>query len=228
MTKNKIVKPEHEANLALAGELAGLLDEASVHEWFAKSAQKVINKELSARGWNATVELAGVSVAFRSTWGAYVVRAYALQLAKGGRDFPVKTLFTTAQDAARLPRFKDDKNGAKFAKALKEVGTDFPKFRAMVKAEAEQVKKTRGANKKTANEKDMDTPKDMDIPVAMTIDEVVALTLATLEALSDDNRQISDFESAEKLGRVLKSAIANSRAVASAHPVKSKKVKANA
>lgn len=220
MSKENI-KPEHEANVALAGELAGLLDEASVHDWFEKSARMVLNKELSARGWNATVESAGVSVAFRSTWGAYVIRAYALQLIKGGRDFPVKTLFTTAQDAARLPRFKDDKNGSKFAKAVSEA-KDFATFRSMVKSEAEKAKKDKGANKKTASEK------DMDIPTPMNFDEVVALTLATLETLSEDSRQISDFDSAEKLVRVLKTSIANSRAVLASHPVKAKKEKTKA
>lgn len=104
----KTAKPEDLANASLAQALTSAINEKALHEWFEKSANLMLGKTLSARGWNATVEASNVSVGFRPTWGAYVLRAFDLQRLAGGREVSVKLLFTTVQDAVRHEEYKGE------------------------------------------------------------------------------------------------------------------------
>lgn len=130
----KTAKPEDLANAELAQALAGAINEKALHDWFNKSAGLMAGKALSARGWNATVEASNVSSAFRSTWGAYVLRASLLQGLTGGRDVPVKLLFTTTQDAVRHEAYK----GEGFERKVK-ASKSFADFRAGIPARDKQT-----------------------------------------------------------------------------------------
>ena len=142
--KTKTAKPEDLANAELAKSLGATINESALHDWFTTSANLMIAGTLSARGWNATVEASSVSVGFRSTYGAYVLRAFDLQRLAGGRDTSVKVLFTTVQDAVRHESYKD----ANWAKRVKEAKS-FADFRAKIPA-----RKPSGgsAEPKTAND----------------------------------------------------------------------------
>lgn len=192
------------ANDELVAGLVSTLNESAQVAWFEKAVTMLNNQVISVRGLKATIEKAQDSTWLKPSHVPYFVTARALRSKSGGDKVALKKVITTVQDAKRAFG-----SAEKFAAAFDKAST----FKAFADSIPARETKARGAGKETSAEKDNAT-------IPLNIDEVIALTLATLEALSDDARQISDFKSAEKLQRVLKSAIANSRAVATAHPVK--------
>lgn len=207
----KQVKIEDSANVALTRELGATVDENAFRAWFDKSAELVIAGSLSTRGWKATVDACEGSTFAKGSWRAYVVDAYNLGSLKGGQKVNVKKLITTTQDALRVM------NKAEF-KANVEISHSFSDFVQIVgeltedRAEAE----TRGAGAETASEKEIS--KQMKA-VAVDFDAVVTLALGLFQELEADKAIVHNFENAEKLGRLIKAQIANSRALSVAHPV---------
>jgi hypothetical protein len=172
----------------------------------------VIAGSLSTRGWAATVDACEGSTFAKSSWRSYVVAAYNLGSIKGGDKVNVRKLITTTQDALRVM----DK--AEFKNILDEVSS-FAQFVKIVEglAEVEAEAKTRGAGKETASEKDINAQVKA---VAVDFDAVVTLALGLFQELEADKAIVHNFENAEKLGRLIKAQIANSRALSVAHPVK--------
>jgi hypothetical protein len=208
----KQVKTEDTANKALAQELGATINEGAFRAWFDKSAEMVIAGSLSTRGWAATVDACEGSTFAKSSWRSYVVAAYNLGSIKGGDKVNVRKLITTTQDALRVM----DK--AEFKNILDEVSS-FAQFVKIVEglAEVEAEAKTRGAGKETASEKDINAQVKA---VAVDFDAVVTLALGLFQELEADKAIVHNFENAEKLGRLIKAQIANSRALSVAHPVK--------
>ena len=208
----KEVKTEDTANKALALELGATINEGAFRAWFDKSAEMVIAGSLSTRGWAATVDACEGSTFAKASWRSYVVAAYNLGSIKGGDKVNVRKLITTTQDARRVmtkAEFKDNL----------EVARSFADFSGLVKTltEDEAEKDTRGAGKKTASEKEIE--KEMKA-VAVDFDAVVTLALGLFQELEGDKVIVHNFDNAEKLGRLIKAQIANSRALSVAHPVK--------
>jgi hypothetical protein len=208
----KQVKTEDTANKALAQELGATINEGAFRAWFDKSAEMVIAGSLSTRGWAATVDACEGSTFAKASWRSYVVAAYNLGSIKGGEKVNVRKLITTTQDALRVM----DK--AEFKNILDEVSS-FAQFVKIVEglAEVEAEAKTRGAGKETASEKDINAQVKA---VAVDFDAVVTLALGLFQELEADKAIVHNFENAEKLGRLIKAQIANSRALSVAHPVK--------
>ena len=103
------------------------------------------------------------------------------------------------------------KENVGLARSFADFGTILAKI-VEEKAEAE----TRGAGKQTASEKEISKQVKA---VAVDADAVITLALGLLAELEGDKALIHNFDNAEKLVRALKAQIANSRAVAVAHPV---------
>jgi hypothetical protein len=208
----KQVKSEDVANKALAQELGATINEGAFRAWFDKSAEMVLAGSLSTRGWAATVEACEGSTFAKSSWRSYVVAAYNLGSIKGGDKVNVRKLITTTQDALRVM----DK--AEFKENL-EVARSFADFVKIVEALAEDKAETetRGAGKKTASEKDIN---EQVKAVAVDFDAVVTLALGLFQELEGEKALVHNFDNAEKLGRLIKAQIANSRALSVAHPVK--------
>ena len=208
----KTIKAEDIANKALVRELGLTVNEDAFRAWFDKSAEMILAGSLSTRGWAATVEACEGSTFARASWRSYVVAAYNLGAIKGGDKVNVRKLITTTQEALRVMN-KDE------FKANLEVARSFADFVKIAEglAEVEAEASTRGAGKKVASEKDIE--KEIKA-VAVDFDAVVTLALGLFAELEGDSALIHNFDNAEKLARVLKAQIANSRAVAIAHPVK--------
>lgn len=211
----KQVKAEDLANKALVIELGATVNEGAFRAWFDKSAELLIAGSLSTRGWAATVEACEGSTFAKASWRSYVVAAYNLGSIKGGDKVNVKKLITTTQDALRVmtkAEFKDNLETVRsfndFAGLVKTLAED--------KAEDEAEAKTRGAGKETASEKEI---KKQIEAVAVDFDAVVTLALGLFQELEGDKAVIHNFDNAEKLGRLIKAQIANSRALSVAHPV---------
>lgn len=208
----KEVKVEDIANKALVKELGATVNEEAFRAWFDKSAEMIISKGLSTRGWAATVEACEGSTFAKASWRSYVVDAYNLGSKKGGDKVNVKKLITTTQDALRVMS-KDE------FRANVETSSSFADFKGLVKTLTEDVeveKETRGAGKKVASEKEIS---EQVKAVAVDFDAVVTLALGLFQELEGDSAVIHNFENAEKLGRLIKAQIANSRALSVAHPV---------
>jgi hypothetical protein len=208
----KQVKTEDTANKALAQELGATINEGAFRAWFDKSAEMVLAGSLSTRGWSATVDACEGSTFAKSSWRSYVVAAYNLGAIKGGDKVNVRKLITTTQDALRVM------TKAEFKENL-EVARSFADFVKIVEglAEVEAEAKTRGAGKETASEKDISEKVKA---VAVDFDAVVTLALGLFQELEGEKALVHNFENAEKLGRLIKAQIANSRALSVAHPVK--------
>jgi hypothetical protein len=208
----KQVKTEDTANKALAQELGATINEGAFRAWFDKSAEMVIAGSLSTRGWAATVDACEGSTFAKASWRSYVVAAYNLGSIKGGEKVNVRKLITTTQDALRVM----DK--AEFKNILDEVSS-FAQFVKIVEglAEDKAETETRGAGKKTASEKDIN---EQVKAVAVDFDAVVTLALGLFQELEGEKALVHNFDNAEKLGRLIKAQIANSRALSVAHPVK--------
>jgi hypothetical protein len=200
-SKNTAPKAQDCVNVSMAKALGATINETALRAWFDKSAQLMLAGELSARGWNATVEASDSSSILRSTWGAYVKRAYAIGLLKGGAGVSVKKLVTTTQDATRAFNAEEFKSAVESAKSFNE-------FVSMIPA-----REPKGANSETADEKAANAVK----AVAVDADAVITLALGLLSELEDVT--IRNFENAQRLEGLLKSAIRNSKMIATpAHP----------
>lgn len=208
----KQVKTEDTANKALAQELGATINEGAFRAWFDKSAEMVLAGSLSTRGWAATVEACEGSTFAKASWRSYVVAAYNLGSIKGGDKVNVRKLITTTQDALRVMDKAEFKENLEVARSF----TDFVKIVEGL-AEVEAEAKTRGAGKETASEKDISEKVKA---VAVDFDAVVTLALGLFQELEADKAIVHNFENAEKLGRLIKAQIANSRALSVAHPVK--------
>lgn len=208
----KAIKAEDIANKTLARELGATVNEDAFRAWFDKSAEMILAGSLSTRGWAATVDACEGSTFARASWRSYVVAAYNLGATKGGSKVNVRKLITTTQEALRVMT-KDE------FKANLEGVSSFADFAKIVKglAEIEAERETRGAGKKVASEKDIE--KEIKA-VAVDADAIITLALGLFAELEGDAALIHNFDNAEKLARGLKAQIANSRAVAIAHPVK--------
>jgi hypothetical protein len=207
----KQVKTEDTANKALALELSATVNEDAFRAWFDKSAELVISGSLSTRGWAATVDACEGSTFAKSSWRSYVVNAYNLGSIKGGEKVNVKKLITTTQSALRVMDKKEFKQNV-------EISRSFADFSGLVKtlSEDKAEEKTRGAGSEVASEKEIS--KQMKA-VAVDFDAVVTLALGLFQELEGDKALVHNFENAEKLGRLIKAQIANSRALSVAHPV---------
>ena len=169
----KQVKTEDTANKALAQELGATVNEGAFRAWFDKSAEMIISKHLSTRGWAATVEACEGSTFARASWRSYVVDAYNLGSIKGGDKVNVKKLITTTQDALRVMDKAEFKQNVEIARSF----SDFVKIvegLAEDKAETE----TRGAGKQTASEKEISEKVKA---VAVDFDAVVTLALGLFQ-----------------------------------------------
>lgn len=190
----KAPKVEDLANKDLAKQLGATVNETALRAWFDKSAEMILAGSLSARGWNATVEASNSSSVLRSTWGAYVVRAYNVGKIKGGDSITVKALITTTQDAARAWKADDFKAQVEGAKSFKAFKDSIPA----------RESKSRGAGA-TADEKAAKAVKD----VVVDADSVIHLALGFLTEM--DDLTIRKVEDAERLVGILKSAIRESK-----------------
>ena len=187
----------------MAKALGATVNETALRAWFDESARLMLNGSLSARGWNATVEASNSSSVLRSTWGAYVLRAFAIGSLKGGEKIAVKKLVTVTQDAARA--FK-----AEEFKAVIQESKSFADFVAKIPARA-----SKGANKETSAEKGAKAVKD----VAVDFDAVITLALGLLTELEGDKALPVNIENAERLAGFIKVQIRNAKALATPnHP----------
>jgi hypothetical protein len=211
----KQVKLEDSANVDLTRELGATVDEDAFRLWFDKSAELVIAKSLSTRGWAATVDACEGSTFARTSWRSYVVDAYNLGSLKGGEKKNVKKLITTTQDALRVMTKAEFKENVEKARSFSEFVSILAKV-TEEKAEDEAEAETRGAGKQTASEKEISAKVKA---VAVDFDAVVTLALGLFQELEGDKALVHNFENAEKLGRLIKAQIANSRALSVAHPV---------
>ena len=199
----KAPKAEDCANVNLAKALSATINEKALRAWFDESAELMLAGSLSARGWNATVEASDSSSILRSTWGAYVKRAYAIGSLKGGEKVTVKKLVTTTQDAARAFSAEEFKSALDSAKS-------FPDFVSMIPA-----REPKGANSETADEKVAEAVK----AVAVDFDAVVTLALGLLTELEGDKALPVNIENAERLAGFIKAQIRNAKACATPnHP----------
>jgi len=208
----KQVKAEDLANKVLVQELGATVNEDAFRAWFDKSAELLIAGTLSTRGWAATVEACEGSTFAKASWRSYVVAAYNLGSLKGGEKVNVKKLITTTQDALRVMSKADFKANVEISRSFAEFAK-IAEGLAEDKAEAE----TRGAGKKVASEKEISEKVKA---VAVDFDAVVTLALGLFQELEGDKAVIHNFDNAEKLGRLIKAQIANSRALSVSHPVK--------
>lgn len=209
----KQVKAEDLANNALTLELGKTVNEDLLRVWFDKSAELVIGGSLSSRGWAASVDACQGSTLAKSTWRSYVVDAYNLGSLKGGEKINVRKLVTTTQDALRVMTKAEFKENVQIARSFAEFVKIMDKI-TEEKAEAEA--ETRGAGKQVASEKEIEKQIKA---VAVDFDAVVTLALGLFHELEGDSAIIHNFDNAEKLGRLIKSQIASSRALSVAHPV---------
>jgi hypothetical protein len=211
----KQIKVEDIANKSMAQELGATVNESAFRAWYDKSAEMIIAGSLSTRGWSATVDSCEGSTFAKSSWRSYVVDAYNLGSLKGGAKVNVKKLITTTQNALRVmnkAEFKENVlNSSSFAEFC-EILAGIEEHAAII--EAEEAK--RGAGKQTASEKEI--AKQVQA-VAVDFDAVVTLALGLFQELEGDKALVHNFENAEKLGRLIKAQIANSRALSVAHPV---------
>ena len=214
---SKQVKVEDIANKFMAEELGATVNESAFRVWFDKSGEMIIAGSLSTRGWAATVDSCEGSTFAKSSWRSYVVDAYNLGSLKGGEKVNVKKLVTTTQDALRVMSKAEFKENVLKARSFADFGTILAKI-VEEKAEDEAEAETRGAGKQTASEKDISKQVKA---VAVDFDAVVTLALGLFQELEGDKALVHNFENAEKLGRLIKAQIANSRALSVAHPVAS-------
>jgi hypothetical protein len=194
-TSPKAPKVEDCANARLASALSATINEKALRAWFDESASLMLAGSLSARGWNATVEASDSSSILRSTWGAYVKRAYAIGSLKGGEKVSVKKLVTTTQDASRAFSAEEFKSAIESAKS-------FPDFVSLIPA-----REPKGANAQTADEKAADAVK----AVAVDADAIITLALGLLTELED--LTIRNFENSDRLIGLLQASARNSKAV---------------
>jgi hypothetical protein len=189
------------SNKALSAELGKTVNEKALREWFDKSASMIINKELSTRGWQATVNESGSS-AMLETYSGYVVRAYLAGKLKGAEDVHAKELITVTQGISR------DVKAGEFKKFLSQKKT-WKEYKDSVKP-----KKTRGAGDTSAEKE-------------LTADEIVAKALNAFR--EHETHFIAKLEDAKMLVSIIQLAIKNStelEASVKAHPAKGAKVKA--
>jgi hypothetical protein len=143
----------------MAKALGATVNETALRAWFDESASLMLAGSLSARGWNATVEASNSSSILRATWGAYVLRAFAIGSLKGGEKVTVKKLVTTTQDASRAFSAEEFKSAIESAKS-------FSDFVSLIPA-----REPKGANAQTADEKAADAVK----AVAVDADAIITL-----------------------------------------------------
>lgn len=211
----KEIKKEDLADLSMASELGATVNETAFRAWFDKSAEMRIAGLLSTRGWAATVDACTGSTFAKASWRSYVVDAYNLGSLKGGEKINVKKLITTTQDALRVMTKDEFKANVELARSFSDFQAILAKIvEEVAEDEAEAV--TRGAGAQTASEKEIS--KQMKA-VAVDFDAVVTLALGLFQELEGEKALVHNFENAEKLGRLIKAQIANSRALSVAHPV---------
>jgi hypothetical protein len=143
------------------------------------------------------------------------VDAYNLGSLKGGEKVNVKKLITTTQVALRVLSKDEFKANVELAKSFADFRTILARI-TEESAEDEAEAQTRGAGAKTASEKEISKQVKA---VAVDFDAVVTLALGLFQELEADKALVHNFENAEKLGRLIKAQIANSRALSVAHPV---------
>ena len=211
----KEIKKEDLADLSMASELGATVNETAFRAWFDKSAEMRIAGLLSTRGWAATVDACTGSTFAKASWRSYVVDAYNLGSLKGGEKINVKKLITTTQDALRVMSKDEFKANVELARSFSDFQAILAKIVEEV-AEDEAEAETRGAGKQTASEKEISKQVKA---VAVDFDAVVTLALGLFQELEADKALVHNFENAEKLGRLIKAQIANSRALSVAHPV---------
>jgi hypothetical protein len=183
------------SNKALSTELGATVNEKALRAWFDKSAVMVINKELSTRGWQATVNESGSS-AMLETYSGYVVRAYLAGKLKGAENVHAKELVTVTQGIARTVKAGD------FVKFLSTIST-WKEYVSKV-----EPKKARGAGGETGDEKE-EGAKDADGVISKALDAFRDL----------DTHFINNKDNAKMLVQIINLALKNSDAVALADSV---------
>ena len=200
----KAPKAEDCANVRLASALSATINEKALRAWFDESAQLMLAGSLSARGWNATVEASDSSSILRSTWGAYVKRAYAIGSLKGGEKVSVKKLVTTTQDATRAFNAEEFKSALDSAKSFNDFVSVIP------------AREKKGANAQTADEKDI---AEAVKAVCVDFDAVVTMCIGLLTELEGDKALPVNIAEAERLAGFIKAQIRNAKVLATpAHP----------
>jgi hypothetical protein len=188
------------SNKALSTELGATVNETALRAWFDKSAVMVINKELSTRGWQATVNESGSS-AMLETYSGYVVRAYLAGKLKGAEKVHAKELVTVTQGISRTVK-----------------AGEFVEFLSTIKTWKEYVSKVQPKKARTAGSTADEKASDAD--------EVIAKALDAFREL--DTHYINDKDSARMLIQVINLALKNSDAVALADSVSRHPAGANA
>jgi hypothetical protein len=194
MTKE--LKVQDFSNKALSSELGATVNEKALREWFDKSAQMIIGKELSTRGWQATVNESGSS-AMLETYSGYVVRAHLAGKLKGAEKVHAKELITVTQGISR------DVKAGEFVEFLKTVNT-WKEYTSKVKP-----KKTRGTGDLTGDEKEAGQALKEAFKDA---DGVITVALEAFRNL--DSHYLGKKEDAKMLVDIIRLAIKNSDAVA--------------
>jgi len=192
----KELKAQDFSNKALSTELGATVNEKALRAWFDKSAVMVINKELSTRGWQATVNESGSS-AMLETYSGYVVRAYLAGKLKGAENVHAKELVTVTQGIARTVK------AGEFVKFLSEIKT-WKEYVSKV-----EPKKARGAGSETGDEKDEEGAKDADAVISKSLDAFRDL----------ESHFIGNRENAKMLIQIIQLALKNSDAVALAESI---------
>jgi len=192
----KELKVQDFSNKALSTELGATVNEKLLRAWFDKSALMIIGKELSTRGWQATVSESGSS-AMIETYSAYVVRAHLAGKLKGAEKVNAKELITTTQAISR------DVKAGDFVEFLTTVNT-WKEFVSKV-----QPKKTRGSGDETADEKEAGEALKEAFKDA---DGVITVALEAFRNL--DSHFIGKKEDAKMLISIINSALKNSDLVA--------------
>jgi len=191
----KALKAQDFSNKALSTELGATVNETALRAWFDKSAVMVINKELSTRGWQATVAESGSS-AMLETYSGYVVRAYLAGKLKGADKVHAKELVTVTQGIARTVK------AGEFVKFLSTIST-WKEYVSKV-----EPKKARGAGGETGDEKESGS-KDADAVIAKALDSFRDL----------DSHFIGNKDNAKMLIQIINLALKNSDAVALADSI---------
>jgi len=192
------------SNKALSTELGKTVNEKALRQWFDKSASMIINKELSCRGWSATVAESGSS-AMIETYSAYVVRAYLAGKLKGAENVTAKELITVTQGISRNVKAGEFKKFLSEKKSWKEY------------KDAVQPKAKRGAGATSAEKEEKE----------LSADEIIAKALNAFR--ESETHFIANLDDAKMLVSIIQLAIKNStelEASVNAHPAKGVKVKA--
>ena len=208
MAKNKETAPKasNDINDELVRELSASFNVNLEKAWWVKARKMVEGGAISVRGLKATIKKVedtfGNAPTLRSSWSQYFEDAFKVEDLEGGKAQSLKAILNLTIQATRKMGGRDG----------------FEEIFEGVKSFSEFSKKVEKLPKRESNSSDEPSLADLKGALA-TADGVILIALTALRALSGDEALIKDFAKSEELAKVLKAIIANSRAVAVAHPV---------